>query len=101
MNPIGGIAPLAAKAGCNPGVLAGYSAPEGAEAMRDDSERRQTRPHFANARSIRNPLDRARLRQARRLCGGWSGAVDPEALVTIQAEDIRARRVFSGDSNDQ
>src|SRR3982074_2425604 len=30
-------------------------------------ERRITRPHFANARSVRNALDRARLRQASRL----------------------------------
>ena len=36
-------------------------------ALREYIERRQTQPHFANARSIRNALDRARLRQASRL----------------------------------
>src|SRR6187431_1289124 len=36
-------------------------------ALEEYIERRQTMPHFANARSIRNALDRARLRQASRL----------------------------------
>ena len=36
-------------------------------ALREYIELRQTQPHFANARSIRNALDRARLRQASRL----------------------------------
>ncbi len=49
--------------------------------------------HFANARSIRNALDRARLRQANRLfaAGGTLGRDD---LMRIEAEDIRASRVF-------
>ncbi|WP_293899277.1 CbbX protein [Phenylobacterium sp.] len=68
---------------------------EGAVAMLDYIKRRQARPNFANARSIRNALDRARLRQARRLCDGWSAVVDREALETIRAEDIRASRVFT------
>jgi hypothetical protein len=71
---------------------------EGAAAMMDYIKRRQTRPNFANARSIRNALDRARLRQARRLFDGCSGVVDREALETIKAEDIRASRVFSEDA---
>ncbi|MFN9212162.1 MAG: CbbX protein [Betaproteobacteria bacterium] len=56
---------------------------------------RMRQPHFANARSIRNALDRARLRQANRLFEG-GGTVDVEALSTIAAADIRASRVFSG-----
>ncbi|WP_225027202.1 CbbX protein [Xinfangfangia pollutisoli] len=56
---------------------------------------RSVQPHFANARSIRNALDRARLRQANRLFSA-SGPVDAEALSTIEAEDIRASRVFQG-----
>jgi probable Rubsico expression protein CbbX len=74
---------------------------EAAVAMLEYIQRRQTRPNFANARSIRNALDRARLRQARRLCDGWSGVVDREALETIQAADIRASRVFSDADHDQ
>ncbi len=56
-------------------------------------ERRQRQPHFANARSIRNALDRARLRQASRLCS-MTYPVDVEALSTITEQDIRASRVF-------
>jgi len=61
-------------------------------------ERRRERPNFANARSIRNGLDRARLRQANRLVdadGTTQGeALTKEQLMTIEAEDIRASRVF-------
>jgi probable Rubsico expression protein CbbX len=55
---------------------------------------RRTQPHFANARSIRNALDRARLRQAKRLFEARGEALTREALMTIEAEDIRASRVF-------
>jgi len=60
---------------------------------------RKQQPHFANARSIRNALDRARLRQANRIfrqAMEANATVDAEALSTICAEDIRASRVFSG-----
>ena len=56
---------------------------------------RRAQPHFANARSIRNALDRARLRQATRLFNGRGGEVDRGALMTIEAEDIRQSRVFA------
>ena len=52
-------------------------------------------PHFANARSIRNALDRARLRQASRLFAGAKATVTRDALQTITAGDIRASRLFS------
>ena len=55
---------------------------------------RRTQPHFANARSIRNALDRARLRQANR-CFAANAEIDLEALVTIEGEDIRQSRVFA------
>ncbi|MHB8453490.1 MAG: CbbX protein [Acidiferrobacterales bacterium] len=50
--------------------------------------------HFSNARSIRNALDRARLRQANRLFGSKSVKLNRQALMTLEAEDIRASRVF-------
>ena len=53
---------------------------------------RREQPNFANARSLRNALDRARLRQARRLLE--AGSVDAAMLTTIEADDIRASRVF-------
>jgi probable Rubsico expression protein CbbX len=54
---------------------------------------RRAQPHFANARSVRNALDRSRLRQANRLiqCGENVTAAD---LSAISAADIRASRVF-------
>ena len=55
---------------------------------------RMTLEHFANARSIRNALDRARLRQANRLFAG-SAKLSRIDLMTIEPEDILASRVFS------
>ena len=57
---------------------------------------RRAQPHFANARSIRNALDRARLRQANRLFETSSGPLDAAALSTITEADLRASRVFQG-----
>ena len=57
---------------------------------------RRAQPHFANARSIRNAFDRARLRQANRLFLEAKGALDAAALSTIDETDIRASRVFRG-----
>ena len=59
------------------------------------SARRQ-QPHFANARSIRNALDRARLRQAARLFGEANGIVTAEELSTIRAADLAGSRVLTG-----
>ncbi|WP_199257769.1 CbbX protein [Paracoccus binzhouensis] len=67
----------------------------GREAMADYIRLRREQPHFANARSIRNALDRARLRQANRLFSG-DAPVDAQALSTITGADLRASRVFSG-----
>jgi len=55
---------------------------------------RRGQPNFANARSIRNALDRARLRQANRLIAERRGTLSREQLMTIEAVDIRASRVF-------
>ncbi len=77
----------------------GYALSDGArEALADYIERRRSQPHFANARSIRNALDRARLRQAVRLVERTDGMVTAAPLSTIEAEDIRASRVFQADA---
>ncbi len=55
---------------------------------------RRGQSHFANARSIRNALDRARLRQANRLLA-IDGPVTAAQLSTIEAEDILTSRVFT------
>lgn len=58
-------------------------------------ERRRTRPHFANARSVRNALDRLRLRQALRLFETRGRELDADDLMTIHADEVRASRVFA------
>jgi probable Rubsico expression protein CbbX len=56
--------------------------------------RRLAQPHFANARSVRNALDRMRLRQASRLFAERDRELTREDLTTLTAADIRASRVF-------
>ncbi|MGH8671244.1 MAG: CbbX protein, partial [Burkholderiales bacterium] len=63
-------------------------------AFREYIVRRMKMPHFANARSIRNALDRARLRQANRLFARPGNKLTKRHLVTLEAEDILASRVF-------
>ena len=67
----------------------------GAAALRDYIPLRMQQPHFANARSIRNALDRARLRQANRLFAQPGRRLTRDELMTIEGEDLRASRVFA------
>ena len=72
-----------------------YRLSDGARvALRDYIARRRVQPGFANARSLRNAFDRARLRQALRLVQ-WEGSVGVNDLVTLEEDDIRASRVFA------
>ncbi len=68
--------------------------PEARAAFEEYLALRRTQPRFSNARSVRNALDRARLRQAGRLFAA-GGRVTRDALTTLEAEDIRASRVFA------
>ena len=70
--------------------------PAARNAMAEYIVHRRGQPHFANARSLRNALDRARLRQANRLFQSANGPLDAAALSTIEEADIRASRVFEG-----
>ncbi|HEX7374271.1 MAG TPA: CbbX protein [Steroidobacteraceae bacterium] len=70
--------------------------PRGTQALADYLKLRIAQPNFSNARSVRNALDRARLRQARRLLE--AGRVDAAMLVTLEAEDFLASRVFTAAS---
>ncbi|WP_300007505.1 CbbX protein [Pseudonocardia sp.] len=75
----------------------GYGFSDGAgEVFRAYLERRISQPWFANARSVRNALERARLRHARRLLDGAGGAVGREALTTFERADFAGSRVFAG-----
>ena len=71
-----------------------YRFSSGAEQVfADYIARRMSLPHFANARSVRNGLDRTRLRQANRLFGR-GGKLSKQDLITIEPEDILASRIF-------
>jgi probable Rubsico expression protein CbbX len=67
------------------------------DALQEYVERRMVQPRFANARSIRNAIDRARLRQAARLFDR-DGPLTREELVTIEPEDILRSSVFANPS---
>jgi probable Rubsico expression protein CbbX len=67
---------------------------EGEAAMREYISRRMQQPRFSNARSIRNGLDRARLRMANRLFAERERPLGRIELETITEADIRASRVF-------
>jgi probable Rubsico expression protein CbbX len=72
---------------------------EAEKAMQEYIHLRRQQPHFANARSIRNALDRARLRQANRIfqqAMNGDATVTAEQLSVISADDLRASRVFTG-----
>jgi len=56
---------------------------------------RRTQPRFSNARSIRNALDRIRLRQANRLVKDPDRLLTPEDIMSIDTPDILASRVFA------
>ncbi len=74
-----------------------------ATAMREYIVKRMRQPNFANARSIRNALDRARLRHANRLFEQAEQGVrlDADALSELGEADLRASRVFSQDTAEQ
>jgi probable Rubsico expression protein CbbX len=55
---------------------------------------RMRQPHFSNARSVRNALDRARLRQAVRLFETRGHALTVDDLMTLEPAEILASRVF-------
>ena len=67
------------------------------EAFHGYISRRRQLPFFANARSVRNALDRLRLRHANRLFSRRGQPLSREALITIEAADVFASRVFKGE----
>lgn len=72
---------------------------ESRQAFREYLMLRMQQPHFANARSVRNALDRIKLRQANRLVQ-QGGLMAKKELVRIDAVDIRQSRVFRGGIDD-
>jgi hypothetical protein len=71
--------------------------PEAREAFRQYIDRRMHQPRFAHARSVRNGIERARLRHANRIyeAARTGSPTTLDALVRIEPEDILASRVFA------
>jgi AAA lid domain len=67
--------------------------PAARQALRDYLARRMAQPRFANARSVRNAIDRMRLRQASRLVAAGT-PVGKDDLIRLEPADIRPSRVF-------
>ncbi|MCS7060001.1 MAG: CbbX protein, partial [Anaerolineae bacterium] len=63
------------------------------QAFREYLMLRMQQPHFSNARSVRNAIDRFKLRQANRLIQ-QGGIVEADELTRIDAGDIYASSVF-------
>jgi probable Rubsico expression protein CbbX len=85
-------------------MLAGQNYRFSAEAEKAFTEYlalRMKMEHFSNARSVRNALDRARLRQANRLFGRRGQPLTKSDLMTLEAEDVLASRVFREGRLDQ
>ncbi len=74
-------------------------APDAAEVFREYLERRMQQPRFAHARSVRNAIERARLRHANRVYEAARAGAPPTLadLVRIEAPDILASSVFSSE----
>ncbi|MDQ3435351.1 MAG: AAA family ATPase [Actinomycetota bacterium] len=78
----------------------GYEMSEdGERALRDYIERRLEQPRFAHGRSIRNAIERARMRQAIRLFEA-KGKLTKKDFVTLEADDILQSSVFDDNEKD-
>jgi probable Rubsico expression protein CbbX len=73
--------------------------PEGEVALRDYLDRRMAQPRFANARSVRNALERSRLRQAARIVAEGRSDLAKSDLMRIEPADILQSRVFEDDGD--
>jgi probable Rubsico expression protein CbbX len=70
---------------------------EAREVFRRYLERRISQPRFANARSVRNALERARLRQANRIVSSGQRRWRRQDLMRIEPDDILESRVMAGE----
>ena len=69
--------------------------PEAEIALGQYIQLRKEKPLFANARSIKNALDRARMRQANRIFDSRGQVLTKKELVNLEAEDILQSTVFN------
>ena len=69
--------------------------PQAEIALTDYITRRKQKPLFANARSIKNALDRARMRQANRIFDSRGQVLTKKELVNLEADDILQSTIFN------
>jgi hypothetical protein len=69
--------------------------PEAEVALGQYITKRKEKPLFANARSVKNALDRARMRQANRIFDSRGQVLTKKELVNIEAQDILQSTVFN------
>jgi len=68
--------------------------PDAEVALSEYITRRKHKPLFANARSVKNALDRARMRQANRIFDSRGQVLTKKELVNIEAQDILQSTIF-------
>ena len=68
--------------------------PDAEVALTEYITRRKQKPLFANARSVKNALDRARMRQANRIFDSRGQVLTKKELVNIEAQDILQSTIF-------
>ena len=68
--------------------------PQAEVALTEYIKKRKEKPLFANARSVKNALDRARMRQANRIFDSRGQVLTKKELVNLEAEDILQSTVF-------
>jgi len=64
------------------------------EALKEYITKRKEKPLFANARSVKNALDRARMRQANRIFDSRGQVLTKKELVNLEANDILQSTIF-------
>jgi len=69
--------------------------PDAEVALTEYIKRRKQKPLFANARSVKNALDRARMRQANRIFDSRGQVLTKKELVNIEAQDILQSTIFN------
>jgi probable Rubsico expression protein CbbX len=69
--------------------------PDAEVALKDYIKKRKEKPLFANARSVKNALDRARMRQANRIFDSRGQVLTKKELVNLEAEDILQSTIFN------
>ena len=68
--------------------------PDAEKALSQYITKRKEKPLFANARSVKNALDRARMRQANRIFDSRGQVLTKKELVNIEANDILQSTIF-------